>query len=132
MFDIAPLNYERWAVIVSPLQVFDAWDVKPASPSRHAEQLTQVSATLSRLDSRTKESLIEQSIQPAKLRRKILKRKPEPPSITSHAAEWLLSLPFPNGIFNSARNQPALDPRKITELYKHPENTRGPAVRISG
>ena len=132
MVDIAPLNYERWAVIVSPLLVSDAREVKPTTASRHAEQLTQVSAALSHLDSRKKEGLIEQNIQPMVLRRKTLERNSEPPLTESHPAEWLLLLPLPNGIFNSARNQPALDPRKITELYDHPETTRGPAVRISG
>ncbi len=132
MAEIAPLTYERWAVIVSPLQGGEAPGVLPGSGARNAEQLTQVSASLNRLDSRTKESLIEQSIQPVKVRRKIPKPKSEPPSITSHTAEWVLLQPLPNEIFNSDRNQPVLDPRKITELYKHPEPTPGPAVRISG
>jgi len=132
MAEIAPLNYERWAVMFSPLWVHGAPNATPASGARHAEQLTQVSASLNRLDSRTKESLIEQSIQPMVMRRKIPKRESEPPSITSHPAEWVLLQPLPNEIFTSARNQPALDPRKITELYKQPETTLGPAVRISG
>ncbi len=132
MAEIAPLNYERWAVIVSPLQGAEAPGVLPASGARHAEQLAQVSASLNRMDSRTKESLIEQSFQPEIVRRKISKPKSEPPSITPHTAKWVLLQPLPNEIFASARDQPALDPRKVTELYKHPEITPGPTVRISG
>ena len=132
MAEIAPLNYERWAVMFSPLWVHGAPNVTPASGTRHAEQLTQVSASLNRLDSRTNESLIEQSIQPMVMRRKIPKRESEPLSITSHTGGWVLLQPLPNGIFNVAQNQPALDPRKVTELYKQPETTLGPAVRISG
>ncbi len=132
MSEIAPLNYERWAVVISPLVVSDPPGVLPGSGARHAEQLTQVGASLNRLDTRKKESLIEQSIQPVELRRKILKRKSEPPSITSHPAEWVLLQPRPNEIFNSDRNQPALGARKIVELYEHPDPTPVPAVRISG
>ena len=87
MAEIAPLNYERWAVIVSPLLVHDAPYVTPASGARHAEQLTQVSASLNRLDSRTKESLIEQNIRPPDARRKAPQREPEPSLTESHPSE---------------------------------------------
>lgn len=132
MFDIAPLNYERWAVMVSPLLVDSAPDVKSIAAARHAEEFTQLSASPRTLGSPIGEGLTEPDIRPEELRRKTLKRESEPASITSHPAEWLLVQPFPSGIFNSAPNQPALDPGKVTELYKHPEPTRGPAVRISG
>ncbi len=132
MAEIAPLNYERWAVVVSPLQVSDAPEAKPTTASRHAEQLAQVSAAPSRLGSRPGEGSIGQNNQPVGLRPKTLERHSEPPVAESQPAEWVLLQPLPNGIFNAARNQPALDPRKITELYKHPEPTPGPSVRISG
>jgi len=32
---VAPLNYERWAVLVSPLLLPDAQGEKPAAVSRH-------------------------------------------------------------------------------------------------
>ncbi len=132
MFDIAPLNYERWAVMVSPLLVDSAPDVKPASAARLAEQLAQLSVSPRLLGSRTGEGLIEQNIHPMELRRKSLERNSEPPLNGQPPAEWLLLLPLPNGIFNSAPSQPASDPGKVMELYKRSEPTRGPAVRISG
>jgi len=128
----APLNYERWAVMVSPLHGIEAPGVVPGFGARQAEELTQVSAATSRLDSRKKESLIEQTIRPGKVRRKILKRKSAPPPLTSHPAGWALSQPLPDGIYASARNPLTVDPRKVTELYKHPEPARVPSVRISG
>lgn len=132
MAEIAPLNYERWAVMVSPLLVPDAQNAKSTAASRHAEQLTQVSAAPSRLGSRTDEGSIGQNNQPVGLRRKTLDRRSESPATESRPAERLLSLPLPNGIFNTAQNQPALDPRKVTELYEHPETTRGRGVSILG
>ncbi len=132
MFDIAPLNYERWAVMVSPLLVDSTPDAKPASAARHAEQTAQLSVSPRLLGSRTGEGLIEQKIRPMEVPRKSLERNSEPPLNGQPPGEWLVILPLPNGIFNSAPSQPALDPAKVTELYKHSEPTRGPAVRISG
>ncbi len=134
MVDVAPLNYERWAVIVSPLEVPGAQGGMYAVPLRHLEQLTQVSASLDNVDSRKKESLVEQAVKPPEARRKVPKPKPAPPPspTTSHPAEWLLRQPLPMEVLASARNQSALDPRKITELYRPPESTPGSNVRVSG
>jgi len=132
MFDIAPPDYERWAVVVSPLQVPEYRDVTATSALRHTELLAQVSASLSHLDSRKKEGLAEQDVQSATLTRNTLKRSSEHPSTKSYSAKWGLLQPLPVGIYNTALNQSTLEPQKISKLYKSPETTRGLAVRISG
>ena len=58
MVDVAPLNYERWAVIVSPIQASDVRGVRPTYDARHIEQLIQLAPSLNNVDSRKKESLI--------------------------------------------------------------------------
>ena len=134
MDGIAPFNYERWAVMVSPLLVPDVVGVKSAFGLRHDEQLTQVSASLGQLDSRKKESLIEQEVPPPPSQRNATKTQSPPPPLptTSHPAEWLLRQPLPMAVIASARGQSAPDPRKITQLYTPPDSPPGSSVRISG
>ena len=132
MAEIAPLNYERWAVIVNPLPAPDTWGERAPAVARHTEQLVQVSPSLNRLDTRKKESLIEQTLKPAAVRRKILERKPVASPVTSHPAGWVLRQPLPIKIFTSAGDQPAPDPGKVIELYTPPEIPPGPGVRLSG
>jgi len=132
MNDIAPLNYERWAVIVSPLLVPDAPEGGYAVPLRHPEGLVQVGASLGRLDSRKKESLIEQTFQPVGVRRKVPERKPAPPPATSHPPEWVLRQPLPMGTLASARNDSVVDIRKAIEAYAPRQPTPDPSVRVSG
>ena len=132
MVDIAPLNYERWAVIVNPLQAPDTRGERAPAEARHTEQLIQVSPSLNRLDTRKKASLIEQTLMPAAVRRKIIERKPVASPVTSHPAGWVLRQPLPIEIFTSAGDQPAPDPGKVIELYTPPEIPPGPGVRLSG
>lgn len=128
---IAPNNYERWMVIHSPLLVAEAgaggrWGF------RHTEGLVEVGASLSRLDSRNKESLIEQSLQPGKRPRKVFNSKPQAPLMTSHPGEWVLRQPLPMATLVRARGHEAVDPRKVTGLYTHAEPAAPTRVRLSG
>ena len=132
MLNIAPLDYERWAVLVSPLLVPGAPHVEAKPPPRHAEHLGPVSAALSGTGSRAGEGLREPVSRLMGLRRKTLERDQARPLNEPHPTDLSLLFPLPNGIFNSAQNQPAIDPRIVMELYDHPENTRGTTVRISG
>ncbi len=132
MLIIAPLDYERYAVLVSPLLVPGAQHAEAKPPPRRTEQLGPVNAALSGTGSRTGEGMREPVSRPMGLRRKTLELDQERLLNGPHPADLSLLFPLPNEIFNSARNQPALDPRKVTELYKHPETTRGSSVRISG
>ncbi len=130
--NIAPLNYERWAVVVSPLHGLEAAGALPGSGVRHTEQLTQVSASLSHLDSRKKEGSIEQNIRSADMRRKAPKRNPAPSPVRSHPGGWVLSQPLPDGIFTAARNLTAPNPGKVVELYKRPEPAPAATLRVFG
>ena len=135
MVDIAPLNYERWAVIVSPLQVQEVQGGGYAVPLRHPEGLVQVGASLSRLDSRKKESLIEQKVPPPEQRHKVSRSKPQPPPplpIKSHPPDCLLRQPLPMAAIASARNQTVVIPGKVIGLYTPPEVAFVPSMRVSG
>ncbi|MDA1090349.1 MAG: hypothetical protein O3A85_08575 [Proteobacteria bacterium] len=134
MNDIAPLNYERWAVVVSPLLVPEAQEVKSAFGSRQTEQLVQVGASLGRLDTRKKESLIEQSLRQPEQRSRIPGFKPprSPPPTTSHPSEWLLRQPLPMAAIASARNQSAPALRTILKLYTPPALPVVHRVRLDG
>ena len=125
MVDVAPLNYERWAVIVSPIQASDVRGVRPTYDARHIEQLIQLAPSLNNVDSRKKESLIEQTLKSPDVRQKFPKPKPEAPPVTSHPAGLVLRQPLPIGVFTSALDQAAPDPRKVTELYTLADNPRG-------
>lgn len=48
MSDIAPLDYERYAVLVSPLQIPETYSPPSVKPGREVETLSQVSADMRR------------------------------------------------------------------------------------
>jgi len=121
MAEIAPLNYERWAVIVSPMVTQGALNVRPPGEARHTEQLIQIAPSLGRLDSRKHESLIEQTLRPAEARRRLIERKRVAPPVTSHPGGLRLRQPLPREALDSAGNLPVPDSQTVTQLYTPPE-----------
>jgi len=132
MLDIAPLNYERWAVVVSPLQVPGGQHGESSPPLRQTERLGQVNASLSGTSSRAGEGLREPVSRSMELRQETHKRDPAPPLNGSYPTDFNWFFLLPDGIRNLMQDRPALDPRKVTGLYDHPESVRGATVSISG
>ena len=133
MAEIAPLNYERWAVIVNPMLAPDTGGVRPSYEARHVEQLIQLAPSLNNVETRKKESLIEQTLKPTEGRRRILVNKPEGPPVTSHPVGMVLRQPLPGEIFTSAGEElPSPDPQSVTVLYAPPEITLHPSVDVIG
>ncbi|MFQ5763392.1 MAG: hypothetical protein ACE5GT_00545 [Rhodospirillales bacterium] len=132
MSEIAPLDYERWAVLVSPLLAPGAAYVEAKQPPRHAEQLGPVSAALNRPGSRAGEGLNGSDSRPMELGPKTLERDPEHPLNGPHPTDLNWFFQLPSGVRDSMQNQPALDPQKVTERYEFPEKPRGATVRLSG
>ncbi|NQV84559.1 MAG: hypothetical protein HQ494_12135 [Rhodospirillales bacterium] len=132
MLNIAPLNYERWAVIVSPLQGQGAEHVEAQSSPRQVEQTGPVSAALSGTSSGAGETLRESDSRELEVRRNSFNRNPEHPLNRPHPTDLSLLFQLPIEILNSLRNKPTLDPRTVTGLYDRPENKRGTTVSVSG
>ncbi|MBC8339524.1 MAG: hypothetical protein ISR51_00175 [Rhodospirillales bacterium] len=134
MAEVAPLNYERWALIVSPMVTQGGLGVPPGYEARHTEQLVQISPSLGRLDSRARESLVEQTLKPPESHRKAkgLERKRPAPPLTSHPAGLVLRQPLPREIFTSAGNLPVPLPQTVAELYTPPETPHHASVDVTG
>jgi len=132
MSDIAPLDYERWAVLVSPLLVPGAQQVEAKPPPRHAEQTGPVSAAPSGTGSRASGDQMGLGARPAKLPRRAFERDSEHPLNGPHPTDLNWFFRLPNETRDSMRDQPAIEPRRIVRLYEHPEKTRGTTVRVSG
>jgi len=130
--EIAPLDYERYAVLVSPLLVPGAGPVQAKPPARAAGPAGPVSVDYNRagpqasrgpnghdprLTGTGRRAFGDGSTQPAST--------PRPPD-----GNWFFQLP--NETRESIQDQPAVDPRKATELYEHQDNARGATVRVSG
>ncbi len=128
---VAPLSYERYAVLVSPLLVPDVLPVTAKPPSRQVEQLAPVNPTSRRAGSHP-EAVLKKSISqtvdvpqssPVQSRTRPLHGPPLPD------ARNFLSLPVHS--VGSMRDQTIPDPRKLVRLYEHPENPRAIAMNIS-
>ena len=132
MMNIAPLDYERYAVLVNPLSVPDAAHVDANPPPRRIEQIAQVSTKLSRPDSRAGEELKGHGSRPTDLRRKLTEHDPGHPLNAPHPTDlnWLYQIPNEAG--KSIQDQPTIAPLTVVELYDRPGKTRGATVRISG
>ncbi len=98
MLNIAPLDYERYAVLVSPLLVPDAARVEAKPPPRHAEQLGPVSAALNRPGLRTGEGLNGSDSRPMELGPKTPERDPEHPLNGPHPTDLSLFFRRPSEI----------------------------------
>ncbi|NQV43757.1 MAG: hypothetical protein HQ501_02550 [Rhodospirillales bacterium] len=128
---IAPLSYERYAVLISPLLVADVLPTTAKPPPRQVEQLSPVNPTSRRSGSHPEEVLkkpISQAVNvpqssPVQSRTRPL-HGPPPPD-----ARNFLSLPVHS--VGSMRGQAIADPRKLVRLYEHPEITRAIAMSIS-
>ncbi len=132
MADIAPLDYERWTVLVSPLLAPGAAYVEAKPPPRHAEQLGPVSTALNRPVSRTGEGLKGSDSRPMELGPKTLECDPEHPLNGPEPTDLSLFFQRPSEICNLTQNQPAIDAWKAAGLCEHPESTHGTTVSDSG
>ena len=128
---IAPLDYERWAVLVSPLLAPGAGHVEAKQPPRHAEQLGPVSGELNRPGSRTGEELRKPDFRLMGMRRKSLERDQEHALNGPHPTDLNWFFQLPSGVRDSMQDRPALDPRTVTGLYDRPESARGITVSVS-
>lgn len=134
MADIAPLNYERWAVIVSPLEVAAVQEGGYVVPLRHPEGLVQLGASMSSVDSRSKESLVEKTLGPEKAPQKISKSKSAPPPAppVSNPTDMVLSQPLPMEVIASAREQPVPNRNEVLASYVPVQEPSAPVIRVTG
>ena len=106
MSAIAPLDYERWAVLVSPLLMPGAGHVGAKAPPRQAEQLGSVNATLSGTGSRAGEGLREPVSRSMGLGQISLERDPEHPLDGPHPTDLNWFFQLPGGFRESMQAQP--------------------------
>lgn len=129
---IAPLDYERYAVLVNPLLAPGAEHTEAHPPTRQTEQPGPVNAALSGTSSRAGEGLREPVSRPMEVRRKSFERGPEPPLNEPYPTDLNWFFQLPSGVRESAQGRPVLDPWIVTGLYDHPETPRGATLSVSG
>jgi len=129
---IAPLDYERWAVLVNPLLVPGGQHGESGPSPRQAEQLGQVNASLSSTSSRAGEGLREPVSRSTGLRQETQKREPAPPLNGPHPTDFNWFFLLPNGSRGLMQDLSAPVSRIVAGLYDHPKTTRGATVSVSG
>lgn len=132
MSDIAPLNYERWAVLVSPLQGQDAVHAGAKPTPKQLEQTGPVSAALSGTSSGAGETLKKSDSREIEARRKSLERESEHPLNGPHPTDLNWFFQLPGGVRESLQDRPVPGPRIVSGLYDRPEIMRGAAVSVLG
>lgn len=130
---IAPMDYERYAVLFSPLLVPDAPRAEAPPPSRQVDQLDPVRPTFRRFDSRADHGLPDATFGLARNPAVVLtERGTLQPSSATYAADqtWLFQLP--NDLRETIQEPPNPLPATVTGLYGHEEKVSGSAVRVTG
>lgn len=133
MLPVAPMDYERYAVLLSPLLVSDAPRAEAPPPSRQVDELDPIRATLRRFDSRADRGLPDTTFGPTRNPAVVLKgRGAVQPTSLTYAADlaWLFQLP--NDVRAAIQKPPNLDPAAVANLYEREEKGTTAAVRVSG
>jgi len=131
MLIIAPLDYERYAVLVSPLLIPGVLHAEAKQPPKRVEQLRPVSPASSYSGSQTNEvpknsgprAVDVQKSTPAHNR--VRPQRGPPATALSGVSR------FPSGSHSLVEGQSPPSPQKVVGLYEHPENTRGTTMHIS-
>ncbi|MDA1089574.1 MAG: hypothetical protein O3A85_04585 [Proteobacteria bacterium] len=112
MLNIAPLNYELWAVLVSPLQGQDAGQVEARPTPRQTKQTEPVSAALSGTSSGAGETLRKSDSRGMEARRNSFERDSEHPLNGPYPTDlnWLFQLS--GGVRDSMQDRPIPDALK--------------------
>lgn len=129
---VAPLDYERWAVLVNPLLVPSAVQVEAKSPPRQAEQLGAVNAALNGTSSRAGEGLREPISRSMGLGRNSIERNSASPLTVPPPTDLNWFFQLPGGARGSMQDRPAIDPQKVAELYVSPETAPSTTLSVLG
>ncbi|MCH7485588.1 MAG: hypothetical protein IIC04_01195 [Proteobacteria bacterium] len=132
MLNIAPLEYERWAVLVSPLLIPEAERVGAKPPPRLAEPVDPVSAEIYRHGWVAGGRPKGPGTRSTEVPRKSHERNPEHPLEGPHPTDLNLLFRVPIEILESSQDRPVVDARNVTGLYEHPGNPLATTVRLSG
>lgn len=119
MLNVAPLDYERYAVLVSPLEVPGIAAPRAVTPHREIEELAQTSSNLDRRASLAQNDLETRTDQRSGSQRHQADRETGHPSDSPHPTDFGL----PAELFESARQTPRQffehDFRRATDLYEN-------------
>ncbi len=131
MLIIAPLDYERYAVLVSPLLVPGVPKVEAKQPPKRVEQLRPVSPASSYSGSQANEVSKNSGpravdVQKSTLAHNRVRPQRGPPPTAPGGVSR-----FPSGSHSLVEGQSPPRPQKVVELYEHPENIRGTVMRVS-
>ncbi len=132
MLNIAPLDYERYAVLVNPLPAADARHIDAATPSRRVEQTDPVSTALGRADPQVGKEIKGRNFGLAVIKGEPIERDSEQPLNEPHPTDLNWFYQASNEARNSILDQPAIDPRAVIELYERPQKTPSAIVRVLG
>lgn len=131
MMIIAPLDYERYAVFVSPLLVPEANPAGARIPPRQTEPMDPVSAEPDRTGWSAGDQVKASDSRTVEIPPSTLDRGPEHPLIGPYPTEVRRLFQVPIQILESPPGPAELVPRKVTELYEFQDNTLSVTVRTS-
>ncbi len=131
MVIIAPLDYERYAVFVSPLVVPEANPVGARIPPRQTEPTDPVSAEPDRAGRSAGDQVKASDSRTVEISPFTLDRDPEHPSNGPHPTAVSRLDQVPIQILDSPPDTSELMPRKVTELYESRYKTQSVTVRTS-
>ena len=131
MLNIAPLDYERYAVLVNPLLIPGPVNVAVKPPQRRTEPVNPASADLGNLGSSAGNAVKSLSAVPARTRTATPDRdllyalnRPHPISLNRLAQ-------VPSKIWEAEQFQPGTVPRRVAELYESPGEAPRETIRLS-
>ena len=131
MLNIAPLDFERLPILVSPLQIpaIPGDAVKPLS--RTTEPVAPVGTEPNRHGSAADGIPQGTEFRPAGPKMSALDRDPEHPLDGPHPTDLSWFFQIPDGTRNLAQEYPEMSLQQVTGLYELPRETPDAIMRIS-